>query len=151
MTDPESLTIGPDMRVTLHFSLSLDNGEVVDSTFDKQPASFQVGDGNLLPGFEQALFGLKAGDRRQLQITPEQGFGEPNPANVQVIPRSQFADIELAEGLVIGFAGGGDSELPGLIKSFDDGLVTVDFNHPLAGKTLSFEVEIIKVEPPQRH
>ena len=151
MTDPESLTIGPDMRVTLHFSLSLDNGEVVDSTFDKQPASFQVGDGNLLPGFEQALFGLKAGDRRQLQITPEQGFGEPNPANVQVIPRSQFADIELAEDLVIGFAGGGDSELPGLIKSFDDGLVTVDFNHPLAGKTLSFEVEIIKVEPPQRH
>ena len=65
MTDSlsQELRIGPDREVTLHFALKLENGDVVDSTFDKQPATFKVGDGNLLPGFEQALFGLKAGDR----------------------------------------------------------------------------------------
>ena len=57
----ESTRIGQESRVTLHFALKLEDGNVVDSTFDKQPASFKVGDGNLLPGFEQALFGLKAG------------------------------------------------------------------------------------------
>ena len=68
--------IGPDKEVTLHFALKLENGEVVDSTFDKKPATFKVGDGNLLPGFEQALYGLKAGDKRVLPIEPEQGFGQ---------------------------------------------------------------------------
>ncbi|MDO2098155.1 FKBP-type peptidyl-prolyl cis-trans isomerase, partial [Escherichia coli] len=84
--------------VTLHFALKLEDGNVVDSTFDKQPASFKVGDGNLLPGFEQALFGLKNGDNRTLTILPEQGFGQPNPQNVQIMPRDQFQDMELAEG-----------------------------------------------------
>lgn len=86
----ESTRIGEESRVTLHFALKLEDGNVVDSTFDKQPASFKVGDGNLLPGFEQALFGLKAGDKRTLSILPEQGFGQPNPQNVQIMPRDQF-------------------------------------------------------------
>ena len=73
MTDSlsQELRIGPDREVTLHFALKLENGDVVDSTFDKQPATFKVGDGNLLPGFEVALYGFKAGDKRSLQIEPE--------------------------------------------------------------------------------
>ncbi len=87
----ESTRIGQESRVTLHFALKLEDGNVVDSTFDKQPASFKVGDGNLLPGFEQALFGLKAGDKRTLSILPEQGLSASrNPQNVQIMPRDQF-------------------------------------------------------------
>lgn len=137
--------IGADTEVTLHFALKLEDGNVVDSTFDKQPATFKVGDGNLLPGFEQALFGLKAGDKRTLAIEPEQGFGQPNPANVQVMPREQFQDMELAEGLLVIFNDAAKTELPGVVKSFDEQQVTIDFNHPLAGKSLTFEVEIIDV------
>ncbi|MED5606732.1 MULTISPECIES: FKBP-type peptidyl-prolyl cis-trans isomerase [Pseudomonas] len=137
--------IGADTQVTLHFALKLEDGNVVDSTFDKQPATFKVGDGNLLPGFEQALFGLKAGDKRTLAIEPEQGFGQPNPANVQVMPREQFQDMELAEGLLVIFNDAAKTELPGVVKSFDEQQVTIDFNHPLAGKSLTFEVEIIDV------
>ena len=133
-------------QVTLHFAIKLENGDVVDSTFDKQPAIFKVGDGNLLPGFEQALYGLKAGDKRSLPIAPEQGFGQPNPQNVQVMPRSQFKDMELGEGLLVIFNDAANAELPGMVQSFDDNQVSVDFNHPLAGKTLSFEVEIIAVQ-----
>lgn len=139
--------IGPDKTVTLHFSLKLENGEVVDSTFDKKPATFTVGDGNLLPGFEQALFGLKAGDRRTLAILPENGFGQHNPQNVQVMPRSQFQNMELSEGLLVIFNDAANTELPGVIKAFDSEQVTVDFNHPLAGKSLSFDVEVVDVQP----
>lgn len=137
--------IGPDKEVTLHFALKLANGDVVDSTFDKQPATFKVGDGNLLPGFEAALYGFKAGDKRSLQIEPENAFGQPNPQNVQVMPRSQFADMELSEGLLIIFNDAANTELPGVVKAFDEQQVTIDFNHPLAGKTLSFDVEIVEV------
>ncbi len=138
--------IGAATQVTLHFAIKLENGDVVDSTFDKQPATFTVGDGNLLPGFEQALYGLKAGDKRSLSITQEQGFGQPNPQNVQVMPRSQFKDMQLAEGLLVIFSDAANAELPGMVQSFDDNQVSVDFNHPLAGKTLCFEVEIIAVQ-----
>ena len=139
--------IGPDKEVTLHFALKLENGDVVDSTFDKQPATFKVGDGNLLPGFEVALYGFKAGDKRSLQIAPENAFGQPNPQNVQVMPRRQFQDMELSEGLLIIFNDAANAELPGVVKAFDEQQVTIDFNHPLAGKTLSFDVEIIAVRP----
>lgn len=141
------LRIGPDKAVTLHFALKLENGDVVDSTFDKKPATFKVGDGNLLPGFEQALYGLKVGDKRTLAIAPEQGFGQPNPQNVQVMPRSQFQDMELSEGLLVIFNDAANTELPGIVKAFDEQRVTVDFNHPLAGKALSFEVDVLDVQP----
>ena len=139
--------IGPDKEVTLHFALKLENGDVVDSTFDKQPATFKVGDGNLLPGFEVALYGFKAGDKRSLQIEPENAFGQPNPQNVQVMPRGQFQDMELSVGLLIIFNDAANAELPGIVRAFDEQQVTIDFNHPLAGKTLSFDVEIIEVRP----
>ncbi|MBU1859169.1 MAG: peptidylprolyl isomerase, partial [Gammaproteobacteria bacterium] len=129
-----------------HFALKLDNGDVVDSTFDKKPATFKVGDGNLLPGFEQAIYGLKAGDKRSLSISPEQGFGQGNPQNIQVMPRSQFQEMELSEGLLVIFNDAANAELPGVVKAFDDSQVTIDFNHPLAGKALSFDVEIIEVK-----
>ncbi len=149
MTDPlnQELRIGPDRQVTLHFALKLENGEVVDSTEGKAPATFTVGDGNLLPGFEVALYGFKAGDKRSLQIEPENAFGQPNPQNVQVMPRGQFQDMELSEGLLIIFNDAANAELPGVVKAFDEQQVTIDFNHPLAGKTLNFEVEIIEVRP----
>lgn len=143
MTD---IRIGPDKEVTLHFALKLDNGDVVDSTFDKQPATFKFGDGNLLPGFELALQGLKAGDKRSLRIEPEHGFGQPNPQNIQVMPRGQFEGMELSEGLMVIFQDAAKAELPGVVSRFDNQQVTVDFNHPLAGKVLTFDVEILDVK-----
>ena len=143
MTDTR---IGQNTEVTLHFALHLENGDTVDSTFDKAPAVFKVGDGNLLPGFEAAIFGFKAGDKRNVTVNPENAFGQPNPQNVQIMPRSQFQDMELSEGLLVIFNDAANAELPGVVKAFDDAQVTVDFNHPLAGKTLSFEVEILEVK-----
>jgi len=143
MTD---LRINHDTLVTLHFTLKLPNDDVVDTTLDKQPATFKVGDGSLLPGFEQALFGLKAGDKRSFEIEPERGFGPGNPQNLQNISRDQFDEMELEEGLLVIFKDAAGGELPGVVKTIHETVVEVDFNHPLAGKIITFDVEIIDVQ-----
>lgn len=137
--------IGPDRTVTLHFAIKLESGEVVDTNFDRKPATFKVGDGSLLPGFEQSLFGLKAGDKQSLQLPPEKSFGPQNPNNVQKMPRTQFEGMELSEGLMVMFSDAAKAQLPGVVKTFDAEQVVIDFNHPLAGKTLTFEVEVLAV------
>lgn len=142
----DTVLVGPDTCITLHFTLRLAGGEVVDSTLERAPATFLFGDGSLLPGFEQALLGLKAGDRRSVLIDPHTGFGERNPDNVQRLDRTLFAPaMPLEPGLMVSFADK-KGELPGVVVDFDDDKVTVDFNHPLAGRDLTFEVEILAVE-----
>lgn len=147
-----TLPIGEGTRVTLHFSLSLADGTEVDSNFGDKPATFQVGDGSLLEGFEQALFGMQAGQTDTLIIKPEQGFGERNPDNIQQLPRNRFAgDLQLEQGLVCSFADADRGELPGVITRLDSDTVTVDFNHPLAGRDIHFSVHILTVEPAVTH
>lgn len=138
--------IGPDCKVTLHFAIKLEDGQLIDSNFEADPATFVVGDGQLLEGFEKTLLGMQAGDEAVIDISPEQGFGMSNPNNIQRIPRDQFGDMELEPGLVVSFADAGNGELPGVISDFDEKMVSVDFNHPLAGKQLKFDVKIINVE-----
>ncbi|MCL6416189.1 peptidylprolyl isomerase [Aestuariirhabdus sp. Z084] len=141
-------SVGPDMAVTLNFSLKLEDGVEVDSTFDKAPATLTIGDGNLPEGFESLIQGLVPGAREQFTVAPEQGFGIHNKANVQRMPRTQFGtDIELSEGVMLSFADQGGSELPGVVTWLSETVVEVDFNHPLAGRTLLFDVEIIDVQP----
>lgn len=137
--------IGPGSTVTLHFAIKLDDGQLVDSNFEGEPATFTVGDGNIPEGFEKALFGLFEGTEQSIRILPENGFGAHNPSNIQTVPRKSFEGMELEEGLVISFADPQGGELPGVVASFDDARVKVDFNHPLAGKNLQFEVKILKV------
>ncbi|WP_444929596.1 peptidylprolyl isomerase [Microbulbifer sp. SSSA002] len=141
-----NVVIGEHCRVTLHFSLKLDDGTEVDSTFKGDPASFSVGDGSLLPGFEKALFGLQAGDEAEIEIPPEVGFGQRNPENLQKVRRDTFSpDMALEPGLVVSFDNG-SGELPGVISEIGEDEVIVDFNHPLAGQTLNFHVKIIAVD-----
>lgn len=147
------LEIGPNCRVELHFSLRLaDTGDLIDSTFNKKPAMLVIGDGNLPKAFELVIQGMKSGDRKIERIKPKDGFGQHNPSNVQKIAANQFDDsLELSKGLVLGFQDKAKTELPGVIKAIEQQMVTVDFNHPLAGCDLEFEVEIISVFPSETH
>ena len=147
------LDIGPNCKVELHFSLKLaDTGELVDSTFEKKPAELVIGDGNLPAAFEAVIHGMRAGERKIERIEPKDGFGQHNPSNVQRIPKDQFdPSVELSEGLVVSFQDKAKSELPGVVSTIDDTMVTVDFNHPLAGYDLELEVEILSVVPSETH
>ena len=138
--------ITPDSSVILHFSLSKENGDIIDSTFDKKPAQMAMGDGSLLPYFEVCLLGMQVGEKQSFSMPPEKAFGQRNDANLQTIKRHQFGvDMVLDPGLVVSFSDAANTELPGVIKSIEGDEVIVDFNHPLAGLTLQFRVEIIAV------
>ena len=138
--------IAQGSKISMHFALKLDEEQVVDSTFDRQPAQFTLGDGNLLPGFEEFLLGLTTGDHKTFDIPPEKAFGQSNPQNVQEMKRNTFpVDMPVAPGLMVSFADAQGAELPGVISHVEGDWVTVDFNHPLAGKTLKFEVQILEV------
>ena len=145
-----TLPIDSGTTVTLHFSLTLKNGHIVDSNFEAPPATFTVGDGNLLPGFESPLMGLVDGDEREFSILPENAFGQHNPQNVQAVERDNFEDGELELGTMFSFQNG-DGESPGVVVEVQENEVMVDFNHPLAGQTILFTVKIISVTPQSVH
>ena len=144
--------VGEGTRVVVNFSLSLEDGSEIDSNFGADPVEFVIGDGNLLPGFERKLFGMKAGERQIITVLPEDAFGQVNDNNVQIVPRKQFHEgTELEIGLLYSFADASGGELPGLVISFDHEEVEVDFNHPLAGRTIMFDVLVHRVEPVELH
>jgi len=139
-------------RVFLNFSVSLEDGAAVDTNFGSDAVNFVIGDGSLLPGFERLLFGMSPGERQTFVVPPESAFGQPNENNVQYLPRKQFEDdVDLQVGLVFAFADASGSELPGMIVAFNEDEVTVDFNHPLSGRTIVFDVLIHRVEPLELH
>lgn len=141
-----AVPIGPGTRVRLNFSIRLATGELVDST-GEHGAEFEVGDGNLPPGFEQALFGFSAGAKESIDIPSDKGFGSREQANIRVMSRADFPrDEDLSRGLMFSFADQKSTELPGVIVDVEGDEVSVDFNHPLAGRDLVFEVEIHSVE-----
>jgi FKBP-type peptidyl-prolyl cis-trans isomerase SlpA len=142
--------ISEGMEVTLNFAIKMSDGKLIDSNFDTKPATFTVGDGNLLAGFEEVLMGLSAGDENSFTVLPEKAFGQPNPNNTQSFKKDQFdQDMALEPGLMISFADANKAELPGVVKSVLENEVIVDFNHPLAGQILDFQVKIIDVKPAQ--
>lgn len=147
MTDT-NLSIGPDCEVVMHFDLKLEDGSAADSTrVNNKPAKLVIGDGSLTPNFESCLMGLKAGDKKAFTLPADDAFGMPNPDNIHHMERSRFAsDMSLEEGMIMAFAQPDGSEIPGIIRSVAGDSVTVDFNHPLAGQTVIFDVEIIDVK-----
>ena len=142
--------ISPESTVTLHLSLALEDGTVAESTFDDEPLTFTMGDGTLVEGLELGLYGLKAGATQRLVLQPEQAFGLHHPDKRHQLARADFsAGLQLEPGVIIGFDTPSGEELSGTVVSLADETVTVDFNHPLAGRVVVFEVEIISVVPAQ--
>ena len=143
----EKKIISENSEVLMHFSIKLADGSAVDSTkVDNKPAKFVMGDGSLTPGFETCLLGLVEGASETFTLDPESAFGLPNPDNFHYIELSKFsADIPSEVGTIISFAQPDGSEIPGIIREVVADSVTVDFNHPLAGQTVTFEVDVLEV------
>ncbi len=151
MGDIEQLTIGPGSRVTMYFTLSMKNGIVADSTNPNEPMTFTMGDGSLIHGLEMAIMGLKPGEKQSVELDPLNAFGFSDPDNIHNLPRSEFsADLPVDPGTVISFSTPSGDEVPGTIREVTDDNVKVDFNHPLAGQDVIFEVEIVDVQPAQK-
>ncbi len=135
-------------KVTLHLSLSLEDGTVAETTFGGEPLTFTMGDGALDTGLELGLYGLQRDDKQRLVLEPGQAFGQRDAERIHSMSREAFpADLSLEPGVIIAFETAGGEELPGAVLEVDEQSVKVDFNHPLAGRTLIYEVEILDVVP----
>lgn len=147
VVEPDTSRVGPGRQVSLNFALSLESGEDIENNLQDAPLNCVIGDGSLLPGFEDAMHGMRAGDSLDVVLAPEQAFGQPNEDNVQRFPLYRFPpDMELAKGLMLSFDGKGDYSQTGVVQDFDKHYVTIDFNHPLAGRRLRFRVRLHAVE-----
>ena len=138
--------INAQSEVIMHFDLKLEDGSAADSTRLYKPAKLVMGDGSLTPNFEACLLGLSKGDKKAFTLAPEDAFGQPNPDNIHHMDRTRFShDLNLEEGMIVAFSQPDGSEVPGIVRSLAGDSVTVDFNHPLAGQTVIFDVEILDV------
>ena len=139
--------IGENSEVIFHFSIKLEDGSAAESTkVHNKPAKLRMGDGSLTENFEKCLLGLAAGDSKSFALEPEDAFGQPNPDNIYYVDRSKFgADTPAEVGNIIAFTQPYGTELPGLVREVQGESVTIDFNHPLAGQRLTFEVDILEV------
>ncbi len=135
--------------VTMFYRLGLTNDEVLEDNFDDEPVRVELGQGEMAEGLELALLGLKEGDEQTIDIGPELAFGFPDETLYRAIPRSEFdPSFELEEGLIIEFGTEAGETLPGTIMEYDDEVVHVDLNHPLAGHDVRYTVKILSVENP---
>lgn len=141
-----SNTVKPDSLVTLNYRLATGDDVELVSTFDASPATLQLGSGELAPPLEACIVGLPVGERHVFLLEPEQAFGAHNPQLVQRMPRAELpagGKIELHSLVEFGTPQG--ARFSGLLREVDADTAVVDFNHPLAGKSVRFEVEIVGV------
>lgn len=140
------LRIAGDSFVTLHYRLVLDDGSEAVSTFDLSPATLQMGSGQLAEPLERQLIGMAAGEKKSSRLPPGDAFGEHNPRLVERIARSALPPgLDLRENTLVEFGAPDGGGFAGFCRELGDDYAVFDFNHPLAGKSLTFEVKIIGV------
>jgi FKBP-type peptidyl-prolyl cis-trans isomerase SlpA len=133
-------------RVTLFYRLGMTDDQILEDNFDEEPMTVTLGRGEMAEGLELSLIGLQAGDEQTIDIGPELAFGYIDEALIRSMPRIDFdSDIDLEPGLIIEFANEDGDTLPGTIMDINDDEVRVDLNHPLAGQTVRYSVEILEV------
>lgn len=137
--------VAEDVVVSLAYVLRLDNNEIVDEATRDEPLVYLHGYGNIVPGLEDALEGLTVGSKKKVVVSPEDGYGEYDEDDIDVMPRSEFPpDFEFEEGMELELHDPDTDEyFEAYVADIDEDEITLDFNHPLAGETLFFEVEIL--------
>lgn len=128
--------------VSVHYTGTLpENGETFDSSEGRDPLTFLVGHKNMIPGFERELMGAKVGDKVEFTLSAEEAYGQYNPDAIQKVPADMFGEITPEVGMTL------ESDMgPFRVTVVNDDLITVDFNHALAGKSLTFNVEVVDVK-----
>jgi peptidylprolyl isomerase len=138
-------TAKPGTTVKVHYTGTLDDGTVFDSSAGREPIEFTIGQQTVIAGFENAVIGLSVGDKKKISIAPDDAYGAHRADKVAVVDRSELPpDLEPATGMVLR----GDTpegQVTFTIAAVEADSVTLDGNHPLAGKQLNFELELVEV------
>ncbi|MFL5354893.1 peptidylprolyl isomerase [Archangium sp.] len=140
------MQIANDSVVSIEYRLHLGDGKTIDESDPGEPLVYLHGHEQIVPGLEKALEGKKVGESLKVTVTPEDGYGEYDPDGVEEVPREDFPpDMELEAGGIVSATDEEGDEVDFLVKEVRPKTVVVDFNHPLAGKTLHFEVTVREV------
>ncbi len=132
-------------KVAIHYKGQLDDGTVFDSSEGREPLEFQIGANQVIPGFEAAVMGLDVGQKRTTRIEPDQAYGPRRDEMVITVGKERFPEdmeIELGQEFQLG---GGGGDMPVVVTDVTENMVTLDGNHPLAGKALTFHVELVSI------
>ncbi|MGO2414742.1 MULTISPECIES: FKBP-type peptidyl-prolyl cis-trans isomerase [Cobetia] len=139
------MQIAQNAVVSFHYTLTNNEGEVLDTSEGREPLAYIHGAGNIVPGLEKELDGKKSGDELKVAVTPEEGYGEVQEALVQEVPRDAFQGVEDIEAGMQFQAQTQGGPLMVTVTKVEGDTVVVDGNHPLAGETLNFDVQITEV------
>jgi FKBP-type peptidyl-prolyl cis-trans isomerase 2 len=132
--------------VSVHYTGTLENGEVFDTSKDRDPLSFTVGEGQMIPGFENAVRGMELNESKTIKIAPEDAYGEVRNDLVQQLSRTQLPpDLEPHVGQQLASQLPDGQQIIVTVKEIDSESITIDANHPLAGKELTFEIEVVAI------
>jgi FKBP-type peptidyl-prolyl cis-trans isomerase SlyD len=143
-----NLTVQDGIVVELDYTLRLDDGEVIDTSVGGDPLEFLQGQGQVISGLEQELYGMAVGDKKHVVVAPADGYGEKDPAALETVPRDAFpSDLQLNLGRRLRMRDQSGQILPAYVADIRPDSVLLDFNHPLAGQTLHFDVKVATLRP----
>lgn len=144
------LVIQDGSVVSFEYTLSDDKGNVLESSKGKDPMTYTHGQGQIIPGLEKALIGMKVGGEKNVEVKPEDAYGPVNPKAFQEVPRENFPPEALKVGtMLMGKSPQGQS-FPVRVHEVKEKTVVVDLNHPLAGKTLTFDVKVTEIKAAEK-
>ena len=132
--------------VSVHYKGTLQNGEVFDTSEGRHPLEVQIGEGQIISGFENALMGMSLNEKKVFTLDPEDAYGQKDESLTQSFPRADVpAEINPEVGQTVALSSPEGQQVPALITTVDDEKVVVDLNHPLAGQTLTFDIEVVGI------
>ena len=133
--------------VKVHYQGSLNDGTVFDSSYEREPLEFTIGQGQIIPGFENAVEGMNPGENKDVTITPEQGYGEYYEENQVELDRSNLPeDLNPEMGMLLQVTDANNQTHHVKVIGLSDDTITLDANHPLAGQDLQFNIELVEVD-----
>ncbi|OOC09379.1 MULTISPECIES: FKBP-type peptidyl-prolyl cis-trans isomerase [Thioalkalivibrio] len=142
------MQVAQNSVVSIHYKLTNNDGETIDSSEGREPLAYMHGNGQIVPGLERELEGKAAGDKVQATVPPEEGYGEKIDAMVQEVPMEAFQGVDSIEPGMQFQAQTENGPLTVTVTNVEGDTATVDGNHPLAGQTLNFDVEVVEVREP---
>ena len=137
-------------HVALEYTLSDETGKVIESNKGKEQMSYIHGKGQIIPGLEKQLSGMKVGEEKKVQVKPEDGYGPINPEAFQEISKDKLPPEALKVGTMLMAQGPQGQGIPARVHEIKDNTVIMDFNHPMAGKTLSFDIKISEIKTAEK-
>ena len=133
-------------KIKVEYTGTFEDGTVFDSSEGRQPLEFEVGAGKIIKGFDNAVIGMKKDQKKEIKISPKDAYGDHNPQLVKKVPRDKLPqEQEPKPGMMLALGLPDGRKLPAMITNVDEKEITIDLNHPLAGKTLIFKIKVIEI------